>query len=254
MFGQILTGEVFAFLTVFLRVGAALMVLPGIGEAYVAPRIRLILALLITALLLPGLMPTLPPIPDSPWTLLALVAGELLIGLFLGFTARLLVTAMEIAGTIVSFQLSLASAMVFNPSMATQGSVFGAFLVLLALTLIFLTDLHHLMLMAVADSYTLFPVGTMPPMGDMADTLSSLVARAFLVGVQISAPFLVIGMIFYIGLGVLARLMPAMQIFFIAIPVQILLGITVLALTLSAIMLYWLRGFEDSLIGFLGVL
>ncbi len=251
MLESLLIGEVFAFLLVFVRIGAALMVMPGIGDGVVTPRVRLLLGLLIAFLLTPFLAAALPPLPDSPLLLAVLLVAEILVGVMLGLIARLLLTAVDVAGMIISFSLSLANAQVFNPAMATQGSLIGGFLTMLALVLIFVTDLHHLMILAVAESYAMFPPGEIPPVGDAAELVARVVARSFLIGAQIAAPFIAIGLVFYLGIGLIARLMPQVQIFFIAIPVQIVLGLIVMALTLSAVMLYWLRQFEDGLIVFL---
>ncbi|MEQ8968480.1 MAG: flagellar biosynthetic protein FliR [Azospirillaceae bacterium] len=249
--GTLLIGEVFAFLIVFTRVAAALMVLPGIGDAFVSPRIRLVIALLFAALITPGLIDTLPAMPASVLALAVLLTGEALIGLFLGSIARLMLTAIDVAGQIISFNLSLANAFVFNPAMAAQGSLPGAFLSILAVLLIFATNLHHIMFMAIADSYGLFPAGALPPLGDMADTVTRIVAGSFAIGLQMAAPFVAVGLLFYLGLGVLARLMPQMQVFFVAIPAQIMLGFVVLSLTLSAAMLFWLDRTQARLLGFL---
>lgn len=251
LLAPLLAGEVFAFLLLFTRIGAAIMVLPGYGDASVSPQIRLLLALLITALVTPALSPALPILPAAPVALAALLLGELVIGLFLGLIARLLLSAIDVAGMVISFQLSLANAFMFNPTMAAQGSLVGAFLSILAVLLLFVTDLHHLMLLAVIDSYSLFVPGAMPPIGDAADVVARLVADSFRIGVQIAAPFLVFGLVFYLGLGVLARLMPQVQVFFVGIPVQIMLGLVVLVLTLSSGMLYWLSTVQDRLTGFL---
>jgi len=249
--GSLLVAEVFAFLVVFTRVAAALMVLPGIGDAFVSPRIRLVVALLFAALITPGLIDGLPTMPTSVVALAAVLAGEVLIGLFLGGVARLMLTAIDVAGQLISFNLSLANAFVFNPAMAAQGSLPGAFLSILAVLLIFATNLHHIMFLAVAQSYGLFPAGTMPPTGDMADMVARIVAGSFAIGLQIAAPFVAVGLLFYLGLGVLARLMPQMQVFFVAIPAQIMLGFVVMALTLSAGMLFWLDRTQARLVGFL---
>lgn len=251
LLATLLAGEVFAFLLLFTRIGAAIMVLPGYGDASVSPQIRLLLALLITALVTPALSPGLPVLPTVPVALAALLLGELVIGLFLGLIARLLLSAIDVAGMVISFQLSLANAFMFNPTMAAQGSLVGAFLSILAVLLLFVTDLHHLMLLAVIDSYGLFVPGEMPPIGDAAEMVARLVADSFRIGVQIAAPFLVFGLVFYLGLGVLARLMPQVQVFFVGIPVQIMLGLVVLVLTLSSGMLYWLSTVQDRLTGFL---
>jgi flagellar biosynthetic protein FliR len=251
MLGSLLVEDVFAFLLVFTRLGSALMIMPGIGDGIVPPRVRLFLALMIALSVTPLLSPALPGMPESAIVLFVLLFGEIVIGLLLGLLARLLVTAMDVAGVIVSFSMSLANAQAFNPAMASQGSLIGGLLTMLALVLIFVADLHHLMIMAIVDSYSLFPAGEIPPMGDAADLMARSVARAFVIGGKIAAPFIAIGLVFYLGMGLLARLMPQVQIFFIAIPIQIMLGLLVMMATLSAIMLYWMEEFQSTYVGLL---
>ena len=251
MLGSLLLEDVFAFMLVFTRLGSALLIMPGIGDGIVPPRIRLLLALLIAFSVTPVLSAGLPGMPENVIVLFVLLFGEIVIGLLLGLLARLLVTALDVAGVIISFSIGLANAQAFNPAMAAQGSLVGGLLTMLALVLIFVADLHHLMIMAIVDSYSLFPAGTLPPMGDAADMVAQMVARSFLIGAQIAGPFIAIGLVFYLGMGLLARLMPQVQIFFIAIPVQIMLGVLIMAITLSAAMLYWMRQFQDTYVGLL---
>jgi flagellar biosynthetic protein FliR len=116
----------------------------------------------------------------------------------------------------------------------------------LGVFLIFASNLHHLMLMAVIDSYSLFVPGAPLPVGDFSDVAARIASKSFLLAMQISAPFIVMGMLFYLGMGLLARLMPQVQIFFIAMPVQIFLGFTVMAMTLSASMMWFLGAFQNT--------
>ena len=251
MLQSFVVGEIFGYLLVFARIGAGLMMLPGIGEAYVTPRIRLMLALLITLIVLPAVASDLPALPDSPIALALLLVGEIIIGIFLGMLSRLMLVAFDIAGMIISFHLSLANAFVFNPAAASQGSIVGAFLLITAMLLIFITDLHHLMILTVIDSYGLFQVGVMPPIDDMAHTITRFLADSFELALRIAAPFVIVGLVLNLGMGLISRLMPQIMIFFVAMPVQILLGMTVLALTVSAAMMFWLAQAQDRLIGFL---
>lgn len=246
-----LADDVFRLLLVLVRVGAAMMVIPAIGDSYVPVRVRLLLALLIAFLVTPSVTPFLPLMPENAILLALLIVGEAIIGLFLGLVARLLMTALEIAGMAISFNLSLANAFVFNPMMAAQGSLVGAFLGVMGMVLIFATDLHHLMLIAIVDSYDLFVPGELPMTADMADMMAHLLSRAFTIGVRLAAPFIVIGLIFYLGLGVLARLMPQIPVLFVAMPAQILLGFLVFWMVLSGMMLYWLGTFQDGLIAYM---
>jgi flagellar biosynthesis protein FliR len=244
---QFLPANLFAVLLVFARVGSALMLLPGFGDLYVPQRYRLLLALLLSLLLASIVGPALPPLPSSPARLLAVLFGEIVIGAFLGTTARVILSALETAGMIVSLQLGLSAAQVFNPTAAQQGSISGTLMMVLGVLVIFATDTHHLMLRALVDSYSLMSPGVTPIYEDLADLLAHLVAASFKLGLEIAAPLVVLGTVFYVSMGLISRLMPQLQVFFIAMPVQILGGVLVFALTLGAVMNGFLDGFVEAI-------
>lgn len=248
MLEQALTLNLFAFFMVFARVGALIMVLPGFGDSYVSPRIRVMLALAIAFVLTPVVGGAFPAVPDSPLALLILIAFEIVIGVFLGAASRILISALQVAGTIIGYQISLANAFVFDPASAQQGALTGALLSVAAVTLIFVTNLHHLMLMGVANSYELFVPGALPAVADMADFVARAVSRSFVLAMQIAAPFIVAGLSLTVGVGLLNRLMPQVQMFFVAMPLQILLGIAVLMLTFSALMMWFLDVYRDGVV------
>jgi flagellar biosynthetic protein FliR len=248
---EFLSGAVFQYLLVFARVGGALMMLPGFGDAYVPVRVRLLFALALSVALLPMLLPIMPMLPGGLDRSFGLIAVETGIGVFFGVMARILLMAVQGAGTIVALQVGFANAFVADPITAQQAAVTGNFLLALTLALIFATGVDHLTLRALAGTYGVFPVGELPPMGDVADHTSRLVAQSFSLAVQLSAPFLVYGIVFAVGLGLLSRLMPALQVFFVAMPVQLLGGIGLMAIGLSTTMLWFLSVYEDRLSQFL---
>jgi flagellar biosynthetic protein FliR len=243
---EFLSINVFAWMLVFARVGTAFITLPGMGESFVTPRARLMVALLVSALLTAPLKPLLPEMPTGGAAMLALLFGEVFYGAFLGLLARLVMVTTEVAGMIIAMQLSLANASVFNPAMAGQSSLVSALLGLMAVTLMLATDMHHLLFMSIAGSYDIFVPGQMPIFGDFATAYSQMLGQSFLVATQLSAPFLLMGLVFYLGLGLLARLMPQLQIFFIAIPAQIYLGFILLSLIISTMMLLWLQYMQST--------
>lgn len=247
MLAVLLPAQLFAVFLVFVRVGAAIMVLPGYGEPFVAPRVRLLLALLIALLVMPVLAAELPAMPANPLALLLLVLGEALVGFFLGTIARLFMTALTTAGMTIAYMSALANALVNDPSAAQQGSIAGSFLHMTALLVIFALDLHHLLLAAVIDSYGLFVPGQPLPVGDFSDMVARVVSQVFLLSLQIAAPFVAVGLIFYLGVGLLARLMPQIQIFFVAMPLQIALGLLVLALAGPIAIRWFVQQFEATL-------
>jgi flagellar biosynthetic protein FliR len=148
----------------------------------------------------------------------------------------MVVAALQTAGNIVAQQLGLAFAMSVDPAMGGQQASIGNFLTLLGLTLIFAADLHHLAIAAIRDSYAFLPPAGVPEPGDAAVLAMRAVGRGFSLAVQISAPFIVFGMLFNLGLGVLARLMPQLQVFFLAMPATILIGMLVLLAVVGVMM------------------
>lgn len=251
MLEKFLVTELFTFLLVFCRIGAGVMLIPAIGEAYVAVRIRLLLAVMISLILTPVYSTTMPPLPGSPLALMMLLMAEILVGLFIGVVCRMLISVMHVAGMIVSFQSSLAAATMFDINQATQGTVFGNFLSVTAAVILFNSDLHHVILRGLGDSYGLFPPGTFPPTEDMTNYLAQLLSDCFLMATKITAPFLVIGLLINLGAGVLSRLMPNMQVFFVIMPAQIMLSFLLLMTMLSAMMLWFMQFYGDTIGAFL---
>ncbi|MCW5750096.1 MAG: flagellar type III secretion system protein FliR [Alphaproteobacteria bacterium] len=246
MLQQILPVETFAFLLVFCRVGASLMLVPGIGEVYVAAPIRLVLALAVSFLIAPFVVAGLPPLPADGIGVFLLIANETLIGLFIGGVARLAISALHAAGTVIAFQSSLGFSTFYDPTQGAQSALIATFFSMLGVMLIFAADLHLLMLRATVDSYVLFPARALPPLGEFAMLAAGFVAGAFKLGIQVAAPFLVYGIVFNIGLGAVNRLMPSMQVLFVAMPLQILLAFVLLTFSVGAAMIWFLEYYEGA--------
>jgi flagellar biosynthesis protein FliR len=229
-----------AFMLCFARIGTMVMLLPGLGELTVSPRVRLTLALVLTAVIMPlhrsayqlDLREFLPVVQ--------LLFQELLIGAVLGLLSRLTVSALQVAGVVVAQQMGLGFVTAVDPTQGQQGMLVGNFLAVLGITMIFATDLHHLVIAALNDSYIIFKPGEIPVLGDVAHALSNTVAGAFRIGVQIAAPFLVFGLLFNMGLGILSKLMPQMQVFFVGMPLSIMIGFLILIMVVGAMMMTFL--------------
>ena len=247
---QFLTTGVFAFILTFVRIGAAITVMPGIGDTFTPANIRLYIALGLTLVLSPFVAPMLPnPIPP-PGALVPIIAMEMVVGLFFGTISRIFMSALDTGGMLISVQSGLGSAQLFNPAFATQGSLVGSLMTIIGILLIFVTDAHHLLFQGLVGSYHLFPIGTVPDPGSMVSMISSTVTQSFEIGVEISAPFIIVTTLVYIGMGVLNRLMPQIQVFQLALPLQILLSLFTLLLCISTCMLFWLSKFQDGMLYF----
>jgi flagellar biosynthetic protein FliR len=237
----------FVFMLVFARLGSMISAMPALGEAVISAQVRLATALLVTLVMLPVVGDNYGAIPSSLSGLAFAVMGEIAVGLVIGVSARMLTAALQVAGTVIAFQTGLAFAQNVDPTQGVQSALVASFLSMLAATMVFTTDLHHLLFAAMRDSYLMFKPGQMLPVGDFAQMMAGIVGGAFKVGLQLAAPFVVFGLIFNLGQGVLSRLMPQVQIFFVSMPANIYLGFVLLMLLLTPIMMWYLDHFSTGI-------
>ncbi|MBF0246788.1 MAG: flagellar biosynthetic protein FliR [Alphaproteobacteria bacterium] len=250
MLAQILNLNMFAFLLVFARLGTAFSIMPGFSSNQIPMTIRLTFALVVCFLVTPVLTPYLPAQPAAMSSLTLLIASEILIGGFLGIIPRVFMGALQTAGTILAMVSSLANMFVMDPIADQQSSLLSSFLGLVGLTLVFVTNTHHLMLAAAVDSYSLFEPVNGVNFGDMSDYLAHSVSESFRIGVQLASPLILSAIAYYLGLGIMGRLMPQLPVFFFGMPIQISLQIFLILTTLPAMMMVFMRYFEDGLLKF----
>lgn len=229
----------YGILLILCRIGSMYMLMPALGELYISQHIRMAFALLISYALYPLLIDKIPPLPQATSGLSFLVMVEILIGLFFGMVIRMLLSAAHIAGLIIATVSGLAAASLFDSNQGGQTSIFGNLLSMISILLLVLGNAHHLVIQGLFQSYQFFVPGSMPSLHDMTYTIISIVTFVFLIGMKIAAPHLIVSFILNIGGGLLARLMPTIQIFFILIPVQIYISIFVLIATISSCMIWY---------------
>jgi flagellar biosynthetic protein FliR len=239
--------QVFVGGLIFARLGAIVLLIPGIGESFIPARIRLSLAFVMTLAVYPVLGAGAPPEPGTVADLAGAIIKEALIGLMIGGILRLFMNALAVCGELVSIQTTLSFAQTANPGQATPSTTLGTFLGLLALVLIMATDLHHLFLSAIVRSYALFPFHKSVPVSDAGYLAVQTVGRSFALGVQLSAPVLVFAVIFNIATGLVGRVMPQFQVFFVASPLQVLTGLSIFALSLGVIGMVFVDRYRDLL-------
>ena len=223
--------QVWAGGLIFARVAAILMLIPGFGEAYVPPRVRLSLSLVISLALWPVVRGALPGLPDSLGLMVGWIIREVVVGLMIGLLLRMFMTALSTAGEIVSLQTTLSFAQTANPMQAQPGTTIAAFLTLLGVTLLFATDTHHLFIAGIVGSYQLIAPAKPLIMADFTQMAVRTLGDSFMLGVQLAAPVLVFALIFNLASGLVARVMPAFQVYFAAAPLSVILGLSIFALS-----------------------
>ena len=234
-----LPGLAFAFGLVLARVGAAVMLMPGFAETEIPAVVRAGLALAVTILLLPAIAP-LVPAGGGPWNDLAMVAAELLAGGMLGWLARLVALSLPVAGQIMSVMLGLTSVLQTDPALGAQSSALSRMFNLVAPVAILASGLYALPLAALAASYRIIPPGTLLGAGDSAAAAAAAAASCFAVAMRLAAPFVLASAVWQVSLGIVSRLVPHMQVYFAALPAQILGGLLLLGLLGGPVVMAWL--------------
>ena len=238
----------FSFFVVFARIGTAMMFMPGFGEVQIPVRPRLSMAVLVSLSLLP-LTPVSSALPDSPVAAVALLATEVTVGLWIGLSARILLSALQFAGFQAGQVSGLANA--FGPVFGSfEGATMVATVLLMgAVTLIFVTDTHHLIIRALLSSYQVFPPGQII-LGDLTNQILKVASHSLYIGTAIAAPFFVMRVILNLGMSLANRMMPQLPVFFVAAPLLIGAGLLILAIATPAMLDYFLEQFQEWLMGF----
>lgn len=231
-----LPGLAFQAVLLFARLGAAVMLLPGLGEQEVPGPVRLGLGLALVLLLMLALAPGLPAAPDDVGQAARLMVIEVLVGLWLGGLARLVTMAMAVAGQAVALLLGLAQALVPDPDLGGQGTATARLFSLAAAVLVLSGGLYAIPLRALVESYTLLPVGEPFPAGAGAEAMAGAAADSLALSLRLAAPFVLAAVVINVALGLLTRIAPQVQVYFIAVPGQALAGIALLALVMPALL------------------
>jgi flagellar biosynthetic protein FliR len=239
--------QVYAAGLIFARIGAMVMLIPGIGETSVPPRVRLSFALLLSLMLYPVVSGTLQPVPPNTAGVVGGVLKEIITGLMIGTILRMFVSSLAVTGEIISMQTTLSFAQTANPMQAAPSTSLGTLLGTIGVLLVMTTDLHHMFLSAIVNSYHVFPVVKPLNTADAAQLAIQTVGKSFALGLQLSAPVVVFSLVFNIATGLVGRVMPQFQIFFVATPLMVLFGLSIFALSLGAVGTVWVNHYRDLL-------
>lgn len=230
---------IFPFFLVFCRLGAALLVFPALSDDAIPTRLRLLMALGAAAVMYPLLAPSLPPLPSATGNLTLLVFAELVLGLLLGLGARLFLAALSLAGELIAFAAGLQAATLFDPSSNANSGAPTIFLTLTGGMLVLALNLHHDLIRAVATSYATFPAGQLPPVTDVTAAVVQIFAEFSALGLQLAAPVVVAGLLTTALFGLLNRLIPQLQVFFVSVPLTVIIALIMLAAAIPLMLQVW---------------
>jgi len=231
------------FFFVFARVFGLVMGMPFLSQMEVPSKFRAVICIALTLVFNP-LVPNdyFPSTQTFSWGLCRFLA-EFSIGFFLGLIARFALAAVEFAGQLIGFSAGISSATVFNPNQANHGSVVSVFLTTAAITSFLVLDGHHMLLKNLLTTYTRLPPDWFsfqsPLVHDFFKGIVELADMLIRAGFQLSIPFLLVNTVLQFALGVLGKLVPQIQVFFLGMSLQILLGWFVLLISFGAMLLFY---------------
>jgi flagellar biosynthetic protein FliR len=231
---------------VFARIGTMIMLVPALGERIVLRQGRLLLALFLTLVMVP-IVP-LGEVPrGSASGLVQIFFSEMAIGAIFGMALRIVAAGLEFAGHLIAQSLGLTFAETFDPMQGGQSSVLVQGLVLMGIATLMAADMHHVLIAAMVESYSVFP-----PLGwSMNEGLAQWVLLSFAkmgaVALGLAAPFVLLSLVVNGALGILSRAMPQLQIYFIGIPLVILAGMALLAALAATLMTLHVEGLRQFL-------
>ena len=236
------SGNIMLLFLVFCRVGTAMIIMPGFGETRIPQRAKIAVGVLVSLCMMAAL--PLPEVPDRTSLMIGLFAREVLIGIFLGMCLRLFIVSLHILGGIVGYAAGLSNAFAPPDANFEGASAVAALLHVAMIALIFVSNAHHVILDGVMRSYDVIPVGSFM-IGPMTEQMAKIGAAAFYIAVMVGAPFIVFTILLNLALGFANRVMPTMQVFFVAGPGIIIAGMIVLAAAAPSILSQVLEQMTD---------
>jgi len=220
-------------LLVLLRVGTMMILLPVLGHQLIPQQVKVGFIVMLSVLIYPLVEAQVPNIPLKPIAFAAIAMQEMLIAAALALFAQLVFTAAQFAGQLMSFQMGMTVANVFDPITHSQQSILSQLAMTLAMLLWLIVGAHHMFIHALIDSFTLFPIDQQWHFSAFLD-LTDAAARMFTLALKIAAPIMLLLTFVYIALGLLARAVPQIQVFFVSFPLTVGLGLLTFALGMPA--------------------
>ena len=230
---------------VFLRVGAAMALFPAFGERSVPERVRLVLALAFTLVVLPAVAPTLTALPDGRTAPGMFLLSETLAGLAIGAVIRFMVLVLQIAGAMAAQATSLAQ--IFGGQNADPQPAMGHVLLVGGLALAVMLGLHVRLAEILILSYDIFPPGDLPGADILTAWGLARVAHTFALAFTLAAPFVIASVIYNVALGVINRAMPQLMVAFVGAPAITAGGLILLFLATPLLLGIWSEALQALL-------
>lgn len=243
------------FFLTLVRISALLMVAPIFGSQVIPVRMKIFISLFLTLIIWPIINTQDKVVYLSFKSLISMTGKEIIIGLFLGFNAKFIFEAFQFAGRLISHQMGLAMAELINPESGAQASPVGT--VFSLLTILFFLNLngHHFIISAIYKSFEMVPIVNSNLIRPAAgEKMLSMFNEIFTTGLKLAAPAMAIIFLIEVCMGIMGRLVPQMNIFFIGLPLRLGVGLLILVALMPVLYMFfelvfktWQRDLKDLL-------
>ena len=236
---ELLQGHIAAFLLMLTHISGIFLISPFFGSMNIPMFFRVGIALAMSVVLFPvvdGL--GTPETPPSIIMFGAAVLGELFIGWLIGFVAYISFAAITMAGKVMDMQVGFAVVNVVDPTSGQQIPLIGSFLYNLAVIILLVTNGHHMLIAALVESFRAVPLAGLEANISLALIIANFTGTIFLTGMKIAMPITFAILLTNVGLGILSRTMPQMNIFVVGIPMQLMIGLFVLSMIMPFYVLF----------------
>jgi flagellar biosynthetic protein FliR len=242
----------FALMLVLARVGAAMALLPGLGEPVAPAMLRAGLAFCITVLILPDVKPMVPSLPDTGLLVGAAIVAEVATGLWFGWLARMWMQTLAVAAQFIAYLLGISSVLQPDAELGPQTTALARLFELAAPLLMLVSGLYAMPISALDGLYRVVPPGSVLPAAAGAERSVHVVVTTFALALQLASPFVLAAIVWHVAIGLISRLVPRMQIYFVSLPGQIIGGTLLLALAAGPLLAAWHQSMRAGLVGSLG--
>ncbi len=218
---------------VFARLTGMILVMPVFGYATVAPRIRMALAIVLTFIIAPSAGEHFTTVYSSIWYILVDVSREVLVGLMIGFGAKILFEAFRLAGSLVGFQMGLAMMNVADPNTQDNVSIIGNLWFLVIVLFFLITNSHHFLIETMVAGFKAIPLGTARFAPAAGQVMVHSGSRLFILSLKFASPMILFLLLADVAIAFAARVMPQLNVFFISMPLKIGAGIYMVLVSLK---------------------
>lgn len=225
--------EIGTYLSILLRISLVLFMLPIFSSRQVPQTIKALTVLALTTLLYLTLNQTIAPLPFDAGSLLRIAVGEIIFGTIIALAVLLVFAAFQLAGELISFQMGFSFAQVVDPQSGAQTTILSQWFQLFATLIFFSVNGHHIFLRAIVESFRTVPIGGFVLTSDTYQKVLFMSGQLFVIGVKIAAPVMIVLFLTQVGMGLISRLAPEVNILIVSFPVTIVLGFLFIGLSVS---------------------